>query len=57
MLYLKNKDKKLGEVIDALGRIDRPVNLDVFAFTVESLFDNLFLKRLMKRYGKKWLLN
>lgn len=37
MVYLKKKDKKLGEVIERIGYIQRPVDTDLFASVVHSI--------------------
>lgn len=34
--YLRSKDKKLAEVIDKVGHIDRTVDTDLFSSTVMS---------------------
>ena len=35
--YLKSKDKKLAEVIDRVGHIDRPVDTDLFSSVVHHI--------------------
>jgi DNA-3-methyladenine glycosylase II len=35
--YLKRKDKRLGEAIDAIGHIDREVDTDLFASVVHHI--------------------
>jgi DNA-3-methyladenine glycosylase II len=35
--YLKRKDKRLGEAIDAIGHIDRAVNTDLFSSVVHHI--------------------
>ena len=35
--YLKSKDKKLAEIIDKIGHIDRPVNHDLFSEVVFNI--------------------
>ena len=35
--YLKSRDKKLGEVIDTLGHINREVHPDLFSALVNSI--------------------
>ncbi|MEE1228782.1 MAG: DNA-3-methyladenine glycosylase 2 family protein [Lachnospiraceae bacterium] len=35
--YLKGKDKKLGEVIDRIGHIDRPVDTDLFSSVIHHI--------------------
>ena len=35
--YLKSKDKKLGEVIDKIGYINRKVNPDLFSAIIHSI--------------------
>lgn len=35
--YLKSKDKKLGEIIDKIGHINRKVNLDLFSSIVNNI--------------------
>ena len=35
--YLKSKDKKLGEIIDRIGHIDRPVDTDLYSSVVHHI--------------------
>ena len=35
--YLKSKDKKLGEIIDLIGHIDRPVDTDLYSSVVHHI--------------------
>lgn len=35
--YLKSKDKKLAEIIDTLGHIDRPVDSDLFSSVIHNI--------------------
>lgn len=35
--YLKKKDRKLGEVIDKIGQIERPVDIDLFSSVIHSI--------------------
>ena len=35
--YLRGRDKKLGAAIDAIGKIERAVNPDIFAALIESI--------------------
>ena len=35
--YLKSKDKKLGEIIDRIGHIDRPVDTDLYSSVIHHI--------------------
>ena len=58
--YLKEKDKKLAEVIDWIGHIDRPVDTDIFSSVVHHIIgqqistkaQKTIWKRMNERYGK-----
>ena len=43
--YLRKKDKKLGAVIDRIGVIKRPVNLDIFSSLVENIISQQISSR------------
>lgn len=51
--YLRSKDKKLAEVIDKVGRIDRTVDTDLFSSTVMSRLRSLIL--LMRLSFSLWV--
>lgn len=57
--YLKSKDKKLAEVIDKIGHIDRTVDTDLFSSVVHSIIgqqistkaQQTIWKRMQDQYG------
>lgn len=57
--YLKAKDKRLAEVIDAVGHIDRPVDDDLFTSVIYTIIgqqistkaQETICRRLDERYG------
>jgi hypothetical protein len=51
--YLRSKDKKLAEVIDKVGHIDRTVDTDLFSSTVMSRLRSLIL--LMRLSFSLWV--
>ena len=51
--YLRSKDKKLAEVIDKVGLIDRTVDTDLFSSTVMSRLRSLIL--LMRLSFSLWV--
>lgn len=51
--YLRSKDKKLAEVIDKVGHIDRTVDTDLFSSTVMSRLRSLIL--LMRLCFSLWV--
>ena len=49
--YLKQKDKKLAEVMEAIGMIERQVDTDLFLPWYITLSDSRFLRKRRRRYG------
>ncbi|MFR4969731.1 MAG: hypothetical protein ACLTDC_03680 [Lachnospiraceae bacterium] len=43
--YLRNKDKKLSEVIDQIGMIEREVDTDLFSAVVHHIIGQRFLRK------------
>lgn len=51
--YLKLKDKKLGEAIDKIGHIERPVRNDLFASVVNSIIGQQISTAAQKTIWKR----
>lgn len=52
--YLKSKDKKLGEVIDRLGFLERPVTSDLFIALVESIISQQISNKAAATVNKRF---
>lgn len=46
--YLKSKDKKLGEVIDKIGHINREIHSDSFSLLLTVFSGNKYQPKLIK---------
>ena len=51
--YLRNKDKKLSEVIDQIGMIEREVDTDLFSSVVHHISVSRFLQRRRQQSGRE----
>ena len=49
--YLKQKDKKLAEVMEAIGMIEREVDTDLFSSVVHHIIGQQILRKRRRRYG------
>lgn len=51
--YLKSKDKKLAEVIDRIGHIERPVDRDLFSAVVHHIIGQQISTKAQQSIWKK----